>query len=98
MPHSGRARRSSNTEMPSVSHRGTRLPDICSVITCASSCHSVSPQLNSPGVRARGESSVTTRPKQAPSAPIMPGSPMVRTAKSSCLGNISMRSGPLGVN
>ena len=97
-PHSGRARRSSNTEMPSVSQRGTRWFDICSVMTCASSCHSVSLQLKSPGgCRARGESSVTTLPKQTPSAPIMPGSPSVRTAKSSCFGNASMRIGPVGV-
>ncbi len=96
-PHSGRPRRSSHTDVPSVSQRGTRLFDICSVMTCASSCHNVSPQWNSPGLRALGESSVTTRPKHAPSAPTMPGSPSVRTAKSSCLGNISIRIGPLGV-
>ena len=84
--------------MPSVSHRGTRCFDSCSVITCASSCQSVGAQLKSPGGRAFGESSVTTRPKHAPSAPIIPGSPTVRTAKSSCFGNISMRIGPFGVN
>ena len=97
-PQSARARRSSNTEVPSLSQRGSRLPDSCSVITCAISCHSVSPQLNVPGSRAVGESSVTTRPKHAPSAPSMPGSPSVRTAKSSCRGNISTRIGPFGVN
>ena len=84
--------------MPSVEPARNPLFDICSVMTCAISCHSVASQLNCPGGRARGESSVTTRPKQAPSAPIMPGRPSVRTAKSSCLGNISMRIGPVGVN
>ena len=84
--------------MPSVSHRGTRCFDSCSVMTCASSCQSVGSQLKSPGGRACGESSVTTRPKQAPSAPSIPGSPTVRTAKSSCFGNISIRIGPFGVN
>ena len=97
-PHCGRARRSSYTEAPSLSHRGSRLFDSCSVMTWAISCHSVSPQLKLPGSRAFGESTVTTRPKQAPSAPIMPGRPSVRTAKSSCFGNISMRIGPFGVN
>ena len=97
-PHSGRARFSSYTEMPSVSQRGTRWFDICSVMTCASSCHSVASHWNSPGGRAFGESIVTTRPKQAPSAPIMPGRPTLRTAKSSCFGKISMRIGPFGVN
>ena len=48
-PHSGRARCSSNTEMPSVSQRGMRLCDICSVMTCAISCQSVACQLNVPG-------------------------------------------------
>ena len=47
--------------------------------------------------RACGESIVTTRPKQAPSAPIIPGRPTLRTAKSSCFGKISMRIGPFGV-
>ena len=56
-PQSGRARRSSNTEVPSLSHRGRRLPDSCSVMTWASSCHNVSPQLKVPGSRAVGESS-----------------------------------------
>ena len=41
---------------------------------------------------------MTTRPKHAPSAPIMPGRPTVRTAKSSCFRNISIRIGPFGVN
>ena len=50
-----------------------------------------------PGSRACGESSVTTRPKHAPSAPSIPGSPSVRTAKSSCRGNTSTRIGPFGV-
>ena len=54
-------------------------------------------QLNDPGGRARGESSVTTRPKQAPRAPSRPGRPSVRTAKSSCFGKISTRIGPCGV-
>ena len=83
--------------MPSVSQRGMRLFDICSVYTCVSSCHSVSCQLNSPGGRALGESNTTTCPKQTPSAPIMPGRPIVRTAKSSCFGNISTRIGPAGL-
>ena len=39
--------------MPSVSHRGTRWFDICSVMTCASSCHSVASHWNSPGPRPR---------------------------------------------
>ena len=47
---------------------------------------------------ARGESSVTTFPKHAPSAPTNPGRPIVRTAKSSCFGNISTRIGPVGLN
>ena len=68
--------------------------DSCSVMTCASSCQSAACQLNVPGGRARGESSVTTRPKQAPSAPIMPGRPTLRTAKSSWRGKISIRIGP----
>ena len=55
--------------------------DIWSVMTCASSCQSVASHWNSPGGRARGESIVTTRPKQAPSAPIIPINPVVRTAK-----------------
>ena len=42
--------------MPSVSHRGTRWFDICSVTTCAISCHSVASHWNSPGGRAFGES------------------------------------------
>ncbi len=41
-PQFGRARRSSNTDVPSLSQRGSRLFDICSVMTCAISCHSVS--------------------------------------------------------
>ena len=84
--------------MPSVSHRGTRWFDICSVITCASSCHSVASHWNSPRGPALGESMATTRPKQTPSAPTMPGRPSVRTAKSSCFGKISIRIGPRGVN
>ena len=83
--------------MPSVSQRGIRCFDICSVMTCASSCHSVACQLKVPGCRAVGESMVTTRPKQAPSAPIMPGRPRLRTAKSSCFGKISIRIGSVGV-
>ena len=96
-PHAARARVSSHTEMPSVSQRGTRWFESWMVITCASSCHNVAPQLNSPGGRALGESSVTTLPKQAPSAPIIPGRPTLRTAKSSWRGNISIRIGPVGV-
>ncbi len=97
-PHSGRWSVSSYTEMPSVNQRGTRWLDIWIVMTCASSCQSVASHWNSPGGRAFGESRVTTRPKQAPSAPIMPGRPTFLTAKSSCFGNISMRIGPFGVN
>ena len=55
-------------------------------------------QLLQAGGLALGESIVTTRPKQAPRAPIMPGRPTFLTAKSSCLGKISMRIGPFGVN
>ena len=93
---SARARFSSNVDSPSVSHRGTRWFDICRATTWAISCQSVDSQLNSPGLRARGESRVTTLPKQAPSAPIMPGRPRVRTAKWSCWGNTSIRIGTSG--
>ena len=61
-PSCASARRSSNTEAPSVSQRGTRWFDSCSVMTCASSCHSVArPVERRRAARARGESSVTTR-------------------------------------
>ena len=40
--------------MPSVSQRGTRWLDICSVITCPNSCQSVPSHWNSPGGRAFG--------------------------------------------
>ena len=82
--------------MPSVTHRGTRWFESCSVNTWASSCHMVACQLNSPGLRERGESWVTTDPKLAPSAPSIPGRPAVRTAKSSCLGKIWIVTAPRG--
>jgi hypothetical protein len=67
-------------------------------MTWVSSCQSVASHCISPGGTARGESSVTTRPKHAPSAPTMPGNPSVRTAKSSCFEKISIRIGPRGLN
>ena len=96
--HAGSTSPSSYTEMPSVTHRGTRWFDSWSVNTWASSCHMVACQLNSPGFRDRGESWVTTDPKLAPSAPSSPGMPAVRTAKSSCLGKIRIRDGAARVD
>jgi hypothetical protein len=95
LPHPGRARRSSYTESPSDSQRGIRLAVAPSVNVCPSSCHSVDPQLNSPTLRAAGESIATTPPKLTPSAP-SPASPTVRTEKSAWLRNSSTRTGVAG--
>ena len=92
----GRARSSfAFSEMPSVSQRGTRELDICSVMTCPSSCHNVPSHWKSPGGRAFGESIVTTgsRSRRQESADHA-GKLTLRTAKSSCFGKISMRMGP----
>jgi hypothetical protein len=67
-----------------------------SVKVCPISCHRVEPQLNSPTLRAAGESMAITPPKLTPSAP-SPPSPTVRTEKSWWLRNISIRTGVGGL-
>ena len=81
-----------------MSQRGTRFFDICSVMTCASSCHSVAPQLNSPGGRALRRIERDHAAEAGAERADHAGQPDVRTAKSSCFGNISIRIGPVGVN
>src|SRR5215217_7235965 len=60
-PHPFRARRSSSTDKPSDSHRGTRWSLAPNVNVCASSCQNVEPQLKSPASRAAAESIETHR-------------------------------------
>ncbi len=55
-----------------------------SVNVCASSCHTVEPQLNGPASFAAGESNASVVPKLTPNAP-RPASPTVRTEKSAWL-------------
>src|SRR5262249_25470151 len=95
-PHPGRPWCSSYTESPSDSQRGTRLSVEPSVKVCASSCHTVDPQLNGPASFAAGESNASVVPKLTPSAP-SPASPTVRTEKSAWLRYTSMRIGGGGV-
>src|SRR5512146_3542821 len=91
-PHPGLAWCSSYTDSPSDSQRGTRLSVSPSVNVCASSCHTVEPQLNGPASLAAGESNASVVPKLTPSAP-SPASPTVRTEKSAWLRYTSIRIG-----
>ena len=81
LPQDGLARCSSCTDSPSDSQRGTLLPLTPNVKVCVNSCHSVEPQLYSPGGRAAGARSAMTGPKLTPNAS-NPASPTVRTEKS----------------
>src|ERR1051325_11775501 len=95
-PQPGCPRRSSYTDNPSDSHRGTRMSDEPSVKVCAISCHAVEPQLNGPASFAAGESKATVLPKLTPSAP-RPARPTGRTEKSAWLRYTSIRTRPFGV-
>src|SRR5678816_3454009 len=63
-----------------------------SVNVCASSCHTVEPQLNDPASFAAGESNASVVPKLTPNAP-SPANPTVRTEKSAWLRYTSIRIG-----
>src|SRR5688572_10693038 len=94
-PHPFLPRRSSKTDNPSDSQRGTLLLVAPRVKVCASSCQAVDAQLNGPASLAAGESKATVFPKLTPSAP-RPASPTVRTEKSAWLRYTSMRIGLAG--
>src|SRR6185369_8900988 len=96
-PQPGLALCSSYTESPSDNHRGTRWSVRPSVYVCASSCHTVEPQLKAPASFAAGESNASVVPKLTPSAP-SPARPTVRTEKSAWLLYTSTRIGGVGVN
>src|SRR5205823_1226599 len=81
---------------PSENQRGMRLSVLPSVNVCASSCHTVEPQLNGPASLAAGESKASVVPKLTPSAP-RPARPTVRTEKSAWLRYTSIRTGGGGV-
>ena len=78
---------------PSVNQRGTRFRLSWMWKTCASSCVVICAQLKGP---ARGESAVTTWPKQTPCTPMF-GRPLVRTLKCWLSENISTCTGVVGV-